>query len=150
MHRREFVAVLSVCALAGCSGPRSIVDGTEQWLIPVGDYESLSFDVRSPATIEYAVEVREGPPVDVLLLREARFEEFEAGALPENTPALRDVEDDTANGNIMPGTWHLVVDNAGSGGNAPTDPVTVTLSYDVTRYIPYGSGRHDDSGPSPG
>lgn len=151
MHRREYLAILAVCAgLAGCSGPRSIVSGTERWSIPAGGYEAISLDIRVPATIEYAVEVHEGPPIDVMVLRESRFDAFEDGTLSDNAPksTLQDVETGNANGNLMPGTWYMVVDNAGPDRDAPTGPATVTLTYDVTRYIPYGSGRHaNDSGP---
>lgn len=150
MHRRAYLAALACAGLAGCSGPRPIASGTEEWSVPVGDHESVSLEFGVPATIEYAVEVHEGRPVDVLVLREARFEAFEAGNLSENAPksTLQDAESDSANANLLPGTWYLVVDAAGQNGDAPAQSTTVTLSYELTRYIPYGSGRHDDSGPS--
>jgi hypothetical protein len=108
-----------------------------------GGYESLALDIRIPATIEYGMEVQDGSAVDALVLREERFAEFEAGDLSETAPmsSLRGTEAGSANGNLMPDTWYVVVDNPGAGA------ATVTVSYEVTQYIPYGSGRHDDSGP---
>lgn len=146
--RRTFLTAAggALASFAGCSGPRSMYAGSERVTIEVGEYVDFAFELPSPATVKYAVEVVEGGSIDVVVTSRSSFRDLQEGRLDRYSGGAShfDVRDVTVVTELMHGEWVFLLDNSNltTAADGTSDrKAVVDFEYDISRYIPYGSSR---------
>lgn len=134
----------SVC-LAGCSSrfggtatpteePPGLYELSGEYVIPAGEYRDLALDVDEPALLDYTVDVRSGPNLDVLVLARGEFREYARG---DDFERLRDASAlDTSYADVRapidPIDVNVVFDNTDRGAVAPPGEGEIDLSFELT------------------
>lgn len=104
--------------LSGCSGSGSreqVVDNRAE--INEDEYKYWSFSLDESATVEYEFTVRNGPDMDVFVLKESEFREFEAGNRFRGHASSGTGGSNSVNLNA--GDYKFVVDNTNAGNVSP-------------------------------
>lgn len=121
INRRQLViagsSAISV-ALAGCSGGGSreqIIDNRAE--INEDGYKYWSFSLEDSATIEYEFTVRSGPEMEVFVLEDSEFREYEAGNRFRGHSSSGTGGSNSVTLNA--GDYKLVVDNTNTGDVSP-------------------------------
>lgn len=119
-RRKLLIAGSSAIAvtLSGCSGGESreqVIDNRAE--INEDEYKYWSFSLDESATVEYEFTVRNGPEMDVFILEDSEFREFEnenrfRGHASSGTGGSNSVT-------LNAGDYKFVVDNTNAGNVSP-------------------------------
>lgn len=128
MRRRTLVVATGTgltTLIAGCSDSteggsgtarEQIIDSREE--VPEDEYLVFSFDANDQVEFEYEYTVRDGPDIDVFLLDDQEFDEFQAG----NRFRPYSTVYGTSGGDTVvldEDSYRLVIDNTNAGEVAP-------------------------------
>lgn len=136
-RRQLMIAGSSAIAvtLAGCSGGSSreqVIDNRAK--INEDEYKYWSFSLDENATVEYEFTVRNGPEMEIFVLKESEFQEFEdgnrfRGHSSSGTGGSNSVTLDA-------GDYEFVVDNTNAGNvSPPTNFDDDVVEVEVDAYL---------------
>jgi hypothetical protein len=143
-NRRKFLAGIGTAAVgsvAGCAGQNTIYDQSETTTLNEDEYSWYNFSIEEPSTVEYTMEVTEGPNVDIILMDRGSFEAYQDGDYDSATYYTRMSDINTAyaelSGEMRVGSYTLMLDNTSDIGTSPPtnleDDVAV-IDFDFTVY----------------
>lgn len=82
------------------------------------EWYRIAFDLNRQATLEYEFFVRDGPAIDVFVMNDLEYEEYQAG----NRFQVFSSDNGTSGSDSVTlgeGTYRLVIDNTGAGSESP-------------------------------
>lgn len=114
-------ATLLLASVAGCSGGSSkgLVDNTIE--LGEDDYKYWTFELGSKTTLSYEFLVRNGPKIDMILLTDSEFNQYQAGNRFEHIAkgsSMASVEG-SVEAKLSKGDYAFVADNTNAGEAAP-------------------------------
>ncbi len=120
MVRLVAPTVCLMIALSGCAGSSGL-DETGRTVLAEDQYYQFQFKANRQVTLELAVEVHDGPNIDVFVMDELNFQQFEAGNSFVHYESCGGV---AAQGfvrscTLNEGTYSIVLDNTNAGNAAP-------------------------------
>lgn len=112
----------------------------ESLVLEQRNWHQWYFSFDEPASIDYTVEVKEGPELDVILMSEESYAEFNRANLPEHysEASALDTDGTSVTAELPAGEHRLVVDNTQVGKAEPErrlqlDIAQVDFSAEVYR-----------------
>lgn len=95
------------------------VDDTRN--IEEDEWYVFSLELSRAGELSYEFIVREGPPIDVIVVEESEYQYFEQGERYEyvTEPTVFDSAGDEGSGTLSAGNYRLILDNTAAGEAAP-------------------------------